>query len=303
VKVLICGLGSIGQRHARNLRTLLGDELELLAYRVRGEEIDEDLGLRTFTDPGRALFEEEPDVVFVTNPASEHVRIARAAAYAGCHLFIEKPLSDRLNCLDELIEVVDRGRLVAMVGYQLRFHPSFARFQDFLMAQRVENAYFEIGEYLPDMHPWEDYRRLNYSRREQGGGVLLQFSHEFDLAYGLFGMPHLVTSVGGKLSDLEIDVEDTADTVLDYGDLAVDVHQDFVQRPPVRRYELASETQTVEWDNSVDRNEVFLAELRHFLACVRGDETPVVDLRAGRDVLRIALAARRSMETGEAVEP
>jgi predicted dehydrogenase len=296
VKVLICGLGSIGQRHARNLRTLLGDELELSAYRVRGEgEFDG----RSFTDLDEALAA-GPEAVFVTNPASEHVPVALAAARAGCHLFVEKPLSHTLDGVDELIS---SARSVAMVGYQLRFHPSFARFREFVEAGGADSASFEVGEYLPDMHPWEDYRRLNYSRRDQGGGVLLQFSHEFDLAYGLFGMPAHVTTTGGKLSDLDIDVEDTADTTLDYGDLAVQVHQDFVQRPTVRRYELASAAGTVEWDNSVDRNEVFLAELRHFLACVRGEETPVVELSAGADVLRIALAARRSLENGEATRP
>jgi predicted dehydrogenase len=303
LKILICGLGSIGQRHARNLRTLLGDELELLAYRVRGEgDLDAELGLRSFADLDEALAQ-RPHVVFVTNPASEHVPVALAAARAGCHLFVEKPLSHSLDGVEELIRLVDARELVAMVGYQQRFHPSYERFREFAASNRVVSASFEVGEYLPDMHPWEDYRRLNYSRRDQGGGVLLQFSHELDLAYGLFGLPRRVSSVGGKLSDLDIDVEDTAETALDYGELHVRVQQDFVRRPPVRQYELVGEEETVQWDDSVDRNEVFLAELRHFLGCVRGEEQPVVDLRAGADVLRIALAARSSLETGEAVAP
>jgi predicted dehydrogenase len=301
VKILLAGLGSIGRRHARNLRALLGDELELLAYRVRGEgDLDAEYGLRSFADLDEALAQ-EPDAVFVTSPASEHVSVALAAARAGCHLFVEKPLSHSLDGVEELIGLVEEQGRVGMVGYQLRFHPSFRRFQEFVAAETVLAAEFEVGEYLPDMHPWEDYRRLNYSRRDQGGGVLLQFSHDFDLAHGLFGMPRRVFAVGGKRSDLEIDVEDTASTLLDYGGLAVHVLQDFVRRPPVRSYELIGGTRTETWDDSVDRNELFLAELRHFLACLEGREQPVVDLRAGADVLRIALAASRSLETGDAV--
>ena len=314
MKILVAGLGSIGQRHARNLRTLLGDELELQAYRVRRAspvirdgraaegDLDSEYDLRSFGDLDEALAE-RPDAVFVTNPASEHVPVALAAARAGCHLFVEKPLSHSLDGVDELIGLVEEQGLTAMVGYQLRFHPSFGKLRKFARAETFLAARFDVGEYLPDMHPWEDYRGLNYSRSDQGGGVILQQSHDLDLAYALFGMPRRVFAVGGKHSDLEVDVEDTASALLDYGWTAVHLLQDFLRRPPVRRYELIGANATVSWEDSVDRNELFLAELRHFLACIDGREQPVVDLRAAADVLRIALAAKRSLATGEAVAP
>ena len=145
MKVLFCGLGSIGQRHLRNLRTLLGDRLEVLAWRARGggpvlnadmtvrpgADVESTYGLRSFRELEAAL-SERPDAVFVTNPNSLHLPTALAAARAGCHLFIEKPLADSLAGVDELLAEVERRRLVALVAYQFRFHPGLRRVKSLL---------------------------------------------------------------------------------------------------------------------------------------------------------------------------
>jgi predicted dehydrogenase len=337
VKILFAGLGSIGQRHARNLRTLLGDDVELLAYRVRRTspvirpdlsaaadgDVEQALGIRGFDDLGSALAE-KPDAVFVTNPNSEHVPVALAAARAGCHLFVEKPVASSLDGVDELGAEIERRGLVCLVGYQLRFHPALGllrRILDDDALGKLLAVRIEFGEYLPGWHPYEDYRDLHVSRRAQGGGVVLAQIHDLDLVHALFGLPKRVFALGGKRSSLEVDAEDTVSALLDCG-VPVHVQQDLLQRPPVRVYELVGEDAKAVWDAyagtiaitradaepevhdvAVERNELFLAELRHFLACVRGEERPVVDLAAGVDSLRIALAVLRSLEKGEVVAP
>src|SRR5207247_3092984 len=119
VKVLVTGLGSIGQRHVRNLGEILGTEVEIWAFRARGRRIvidtqlratpgqapEEYYGLRTFSSLEAAL-EAGPDVVFVTNPIALHVETALAAVRRGCHVFIEKPLSDRWEGIGELLAAV-----------------------------------------------------------------------------------------------------------------------------------------------------------------------------------------------------
>ena len=337
MKVLLTGLGSIGQRHARNLRALLRDDVELSAYRVRrtspvinpdltanpSGDVAEAYGIRPFDDLEAALAE-GPDAVFVTNPSSFHIPVALAAARAGCHLFVEKPLSADLEGVDELADLVESKHLVCLVGYQLRFHPAFRRLRDLLAEEALgplQVARIDMGEYLPAMHPYEDYRDLCYSRRDQGGGVILTQIHDLDMAYALFGLPRRVFALGGKRSSLEIDVEDTVSMLLDCDSVPVHVGQDFVRRPCVRRYEVIGERATAVWDHRLgtlaiegrkgsealvgqhDRNELFLDELRHFLACVEGRETPVVGVREGAASLRIALAAKRSLETGQVVVP
>jgi predicted dehydrogenase len=335
LKILIAGLGSIGQRHARNLRTLLGDELELLAYRVRADRpvigLDlsaregdpvEELRIRAFGDLDEALAE-QPDAVFVTNPSAQHLDVAQAAVGAGCHLFVEKPISHSEEGLDELAREVEERGVICLVGYQLRFHPGFRQLARLLEDGAIGTvlcAHFEFGEYLPGWHPWEDYRQGGAAQAELGGGVILSQIHDLDVAYALFGLPQRVFAVGGKRSSLEVDVEDTVDILLDCGGLAVHLHQDLLQRPTTRRYEVLGEEGKIAWDyiagsfavsrsdgvettsfEGFKRNELFLDELRHFLACVEGRELPLVGVREGAESLRVALAAKRALAAGEPV--
>ena len=134
------GLGGIGQRHLRNLRSLPGADVEILAHDPRsnppvltdqlqvepGATLAQKYNLRIFPTLEQAL-ELKPDVAFVCNPTSLHIPAAIQAAQAGCHLFIEKPLSHNPKGVDELIRVVESRSLKAVVGYQMRFHPCLQR--------------------------------------------------------------------------------------------------------------------------------------------------------------------------------
>jgi len=343
MKVLFCGLGSIGQRHLRNLRALCGDQIEILAWRQRGggpvlnadmtvrpgADLESTYGLKSFTDLDAAL-SEKPVAAFITNPNSLHISTALAAARAGCHLFIEKPVSDSLEGMDELAQEVDRQRLVVFVAYQFRFHPGLRRVKSLIDAGRlgrITAAHIVNGEYLPDWHPWEDYRMSHPARRELGGGCLRIQTHELDYALWLFGMPRRVFAVGGHLSRLELNVEDSVSLLLhceQHGrPLPVHIHLDYLQRPPQRICEVIGDSGRVRFDyyrqvvefweidarthevvqfEKFERNEMFLAEQRHFWACIQGTEKPLVDLTEGIRSLKIALAAAASMECGRAIE-
>jgi predicted dehydrogenase len=341
-KFLFIGLGSIGQRHVRNLRAVLGDKAELLAFRSQGRSpvlnpdmtvragavLETAYGIRSFADLDAALAE-RPDAVFVTNPNALHLSVALAAARAGCHLFIEKPVADSLEGIDELIDTVESKKLVAFVAYQFRFHPGLRHVKSLLEEERLGRliaAHIVNGEYLPDWHPYEDYRQGHAARRDLGGGSLRIQSHEFDYALWLFGMPRQVYAVGGHLSRLEVDVEDSVSVLMACeakgGRFPVHLHLDYLQRPPQRVCEVIGDAGRVRYDfyaNQVeihhahggtrhviefpgfDRNRMFLDELRHFLACLRGDEQPLVDLREAVRSLRISLCSEESLLSGAAV--
>ncbi len=337
------GLGGIGQRHVRNLRALLGSEVEIIAFRTRrlrhvltdrleiesGSNLEEKYNIRAYGDLDQAIAQ-GPDVVFICNPSSLHIPVALSAAKAGCHMFIEKPLSHNYDGVEELITLVERQNLTVLLGYQMRFHPCLQRLHSLLDQQavgRVLAVRVEVGEYLPGWHAYEDYRQMYASRRELGGGVILSQIHELDYIYWLFGLPRRVFALGGHLSSLEIDVEDTAsmliECVVEGRPVPVHVHQDYVQRPPSRTCQLIGDGGKILLDfhaltlhvfdgrgklaeahtfEGVQRNQLFLDEVRHFLACLRGDETPVATLRDGAQSLRVALAAKESLETGKVVE-
>lgn len=340
MKVLFTGLGSIGQRHLRNLRELLGDTVEILAHRVRrevpmlndrlqvveGRSLKDEYGIIEFDDLDKALAK-KPDIVFITNPTSMHMEVAKKAVEAGCHLFIEKPLGASEEGVDELIENVERKRLVALVAYQLRFHPGLMQVSAWLKEERIGqliSANLLLGEYLPGFHPYEDYRKTYPALKSMGGGVILSQIHEFDYALWLFGKPRRIFALGGQLSHLEIETEDSASMLMEcqYNGkvLPVSLTLDFLLSPPRRTCTIVGDQGSIVWDyhaksavlhsritektetmdfSNLERNQMFMDELKHFLSAVKGEIEPVVDIRSGYESLQMALAALASIETGE----
>ena len=343
MKILMIGLGGIGQRHTRNLRALYGDTVQIIAYRSRRQthvvtpqmqadsnrNVESEYGIKVFASLDDALAE-NPRLAFICNPSSLHIPAALSCIRAGCDLFMEKPLSDSPDGTAELVRASKERKAIGMVGYQLRFHPCFRQLAETVRSGILGNLLsvrVTIGEYLPGWHPYEDYRQMYASRADLGGGVILSQIHEFDYLYSLFGLPKRVYSLGGKWSELEIDVEDTASTLMecavDGRPLPIHVHQDYLQSPPIRQCEVIGDRGRVLMDlhaltvsvyqrghataevhryEGFERNQLFLDQLRHFMQCVEQRSRPVVDLHDGLQSLRMAIAAKQSIATGQPVD-
>lgn len=341
-KFLICGLGSIGQRHVRMIQSVTGGKAEIAAYRSRkldivisdkleatfGSKPEEHYGLTTF-DSMEAALAWKPDAVFVTNPISLHVATATAAAESGAHVFIEKPLDCTDAGVAKLLQLVEEKRLACMLGYQLRYHPGYLRIKEMLDSDalgRLTSADLHFGEWLPGMHPYEDYRESHAARADQGGGVILCLSHKIDMAYWLFGSPRSVYALGGHLSDLETDIEDTADIFLTCRnsgrEFPVHVHLDFLQKPARFYTHVVGEKGSILFDyrsnrlevnlhgaepevtvyDKFQRNDMFLQEVADFIDSGTRGVKPPIPLEEGVAVLAICLAAKKSLETGKPEE-
>jgi predicted dehydrogenase len=343
MKVLMVGLGGIGQRHVRNLKEIMGTEVDIIAYRVRkqsnvltdqlkieeGAKLEDKYSITSFADFDEAL-DQNPDVVFVCNPSSLHLPIALKAAERGCSLFIEKPLSHNYEQVNDLIKIIEKKNLIAMVGYQLRFHPCLQHLHTLMQQNaigRIVAVRIEVGEYLPGWHTYEDYRQMYAARSDLGGGVILSQIHEMDYIYWLFGFPENVYALGGHLSSLDIDVEDTASILMscfiDGRHIPVHLHQDYIQRPPSRTCEVIGDEGKIIVDfhaltlnvydkngaqkeanffKEFQRNQLFLDELKHLLECLQKKQTPLITVRDGAQSLRMALAARESIFSGQIVK-
>jgi predicted dehydrogenase len=343
MKILLVGLGSIGQRHARNLRCLLGRDADLMAFRTRrlphvitpsldvdtSRNVEEDLGVQAYTDLHAAL-KENPEAAFICTPNSMHMEPAFACLRAGCDLFIEKPLSNSMDRVPELIsEVAARGR-IGMVGYQLRFHPC-VKATAAALRERTVGAPLAVratmGEYMPNYHRYEDYRSTYVAHADTGGGVILAQIHDLDYLYSLFGLPERIDAIGGHWSTLDIDVEDVASMMMMFTvegrPLPVHLQQDFLQDPPVRGCEIVAERGKITLDfvtcslvvqnrltgetttrsfPRFERNQLFLDELEHFLDCVKTRRRPLVDIAEGAQSLRMAMAAKESISGNKPVE-
>lgn len=319
VSALLIGCGSIGKRHLRNLKALGAGPL--YAFDPAPERVAqavEQTGARGFADLAAALAM-KPGLVIVASPNSLHLSHALAAARAGAHLFIEKPLSHSLDGVDELRRVVEREGLTALVGCNMRFHPGVALARRLVMEGaigRVSAAEAVCVSYLPDWHPGEDYRKNYSARKDLGGGVILDAIHEIDYVLDMLGAPEEVSCRAGTFGDLGIETEDTADISLRLrGGARASIHLDYLSKVPRRGCSLTGTLGKLEWDWDrpavrlyteaagtwtelpcpfPDENQMYVDELRHMLDCVAGKARPAQGLGEATLALRTALAAKDS---------
>jgi predicted dehydrogenase len=324
--ILIAGFGSIGRRHFRNLLAL--GKRSVGFYRTGRSTLPDDelQGFPVFTDLDEALAQ-KPAAVVVANPTALHLDVAIPAARAGCHLLLDKPVSHSMERIDELQKAVRDGGGAVLVGFQFRFHPGLrkaAELWDLGAIGRPLSLRAHWGEYLPDWHPWEDYRRGYSARQDLGGGVILTLCHPLDYARWLLGEISNVWAFSSSGSDLSLEVEDTAEIGLRFAAGPIgSVHLNYTQQPPAHHLEIVGGEGTLRWDAAdgalqlaragregweifppppdFKRNHLFLDEMRHFLAVMDGEEGPACSLEDGLAALRLALAAHRSARTGQQV--
>ena len=335
-------MGSAGQRHLRNLKQLASSDLELFALRTSGHNIvitdgnaeacgslEAHYGFRSFARLDEALAV-SPDIVFVTNPSSKHMEVALAAAEAGCDLFIEKPLSHSTEGSKRLRKLVDQKRLVVMVGFQTRFHPLYSETKAVLKSARygdVLSAHFQWGTFLPDHHPYEDYRAGYAARRDLGGGVLFGLIHELDLICSFWGLPEETHSIFGNSRELRIDAEDTVLALMKFRDrgrtFPVSLGLSYAQANEERCFKVQFERATLYCDlahqtlqlagrgghemekdfPNHSRNDLFAAEMREFLESVAERRPPSPGLEDGISSLTLAEMIKMSASRGAVTEP
>jgi predicted dehydrogenase len=239
----------MGRRRVRNLRHL---GLRALAgvepAPQRREEVARALEIPTF-----ATFEEglawEPDALVISTPPDRHVEYALDAARRGIPFFTEASVVS--DGIEELVEAAARSGSLAAPSCTMRFHPAVQ-----LMRRRLAEGTIgrplllthHVGQYLPDWHPWEDYRAFYVARRETGA-VREIIPYELNWLTYLFGPVVQLNCFRDKLSRLDADIDDLYAALLRFendvhGSLVVEV----ISRPAVRRARIAGEEGTFEWD-------------------------------------------------------
>ena len=136
------------------------------------------------------IWSKKPDVGFITNETVNHIPIAIKLANAGMDLFLEKPLSNSMKSINQLLTIVNRKKLVTLMGCNLRFHDCIKKMKSLLEKQaigKIISVKVECGAYLPDWHPYEDYRSFYMAEKILGGGSILDQSHIMDLVHFLLG--------------------------------------------------------------------------------------------------------------------
>jgi len=273
MKFLIVGFGSIGRRHFRNLLSLGYEDIIFYRSHKSSLECDELEGFPVETSLESALAH-EPDAVVVSNPTALHLDVAIPAAKAGCHILLEKPISHNMNRVAELQEAAEKSGSRILMGFQYRFHPGL--------------------------------RRIN----------------PLDYLRWLLGEIDSVWAYLGYNSDLELNgVEDTAEIGFRFTNgVTGSLHLNYVQRPPSHWLEIIGTEGTIRWNAETgvakcynieektweefplranfERNDLYISEMKHFVAVVMGQFVPICSLEDGVAVQKIVQGAKQSSEQG-----
>jgi predicted dehydrogenase len=318
LKILVVGYGSIGKRHIKNLRNFQNIEIIILTKRKLDNFLKkEECQIVNSIDDA---IKEKPDAALITNVTSEHVDIGLKLAKLGIHLFIEKPLSNSFKKINQLEKIVKKEKIISQIGCNLRFHPCIKKIRELIVKEIIGKNFsviVENGSYLPDWHPYENYKKSYAANEEKGGGVILTNIHEIDYLYWFFGKVKEVTAISGRISKLGIKVEDFSSIILKFNkNIMGEIHFDYFQRPSFRGCKIIGEKGTIIWDfekNNVivynikkkkwkthlklknyDNNIMYINEIEHFLNCIKQNKNTINDIQEGIKVLKITLGIKKS---------
>ncbi|MGQ0732910.1 MAG: cytidylyltransferase domain-containing protein [Acidobacteriota bacterium] len=326
-RAAIIGCGAIGQRHARNLRSL--GITDLVAYRTRRGatgDLDPVLGIREI-GAIEAVIDSTPDVAVISNPTAHHVEAALALAPHVKGLFIEKPVAGSLTEARRLASAVAGTRVVTFVGHNLHFHPAIQALLTSARARVGVPLIFQcqVGQWLPDWHPLEDYRRAYFARADLGGGMIRTLSHELHLAIELLGPARRVSCSVAGWPTLPVDVDVSANLQVEHaGGATSHIHLDGVQKTVNRQGTLAGDEgwarydllegqlvvkargdarAAVTWEGTAyDDNDGYVREMACFLRFVReGRIRHEHDLSRSLATMALIDAALASAQLGGAV--
>jgi predicted dehydrogenase len=319
---LVVGGGSIGRRHLQNLKLLGVDTLALVEPdRERQQAVISECNVAGFAELEAGL-NWRPDFVVLATPTHLHAKQALQIVQSDCPLFVEKPLTHTNESTGELAELVEKKKVISLVGCNMRFHPGPAQVKRLLDERKLGKILFariHTGSYLPEWRPNDDYRANYAARAETGGGCILDCIHEIDLARWYLGEMQSVFCLADHLSALEIETEDVAVLVCRHVSRAIsEIHLDYVQRTYERGCQIVGETGTIFWDFNAksvrwydaarkewtdyaqpeiwEMNQMYVDEMKHFLECVRENRPTILPIPEAASLMRVVFAAKASAE-------
>jgi predicted dehydrogenase len=322
----ILGTGSFAHRHMQSLRQLEG-EVEVVAFCNR--TIEKAAAFSQQYTGGKApffldhhqMFERvHLDILVICLPPFAHSDEVEIAASLGTNVFIEKPVALTSGHAWSMVRAAEQAGIVTQVGFMFRFGEAVERLKGMIDSGEAGPVGVMSARYFCNsLHaPWWRNRDLS------GGQLVEQVIHMIDLMRFLMGEPATVYSRQENLFHRDVEdysVEDVSATVFGFPGGGVGVIYATNGAIPgrwINDYRVVSKNLTVDFTNSNhatfyrtaqgDREEVIaserdihLAEMRDFVRAIRTGGQTRTPLREGAISLDLALAARRSAETGKEI--
>ena len=243
---IVIGLGSIGNRHLNNL-VGLGVGRMSVVRRANSENSQ-------FQPPEHVTvyhtlpdaFASNPDFAIICNPSHLHAVTAMECLDAGLHVLIEKPLGKVVG-EDELrlAKLADKSDKICAMAYCMRYHPAYRLAFEAIREQQIGNclyakAWFE--GYLPDWHPWEDYKQSYAAKSDQGGGVLRTLDHELDFMNWVLGPAESASGIATNTNGIGIEADDLAIYSLRHpNEISSQITTSFCRKPQSRGFEFVGD--------------------------------------------------------------
>lgn len=258
MKVLLVGYGSIGKRHYEVLSKLPQvDSVDL----VTKQNIDDKTCYITL-----AIVEDinKYDYFVIASETNKHYEQLKYLEKNVKNKIIlcEKPLFESKQNLE-----IKNNKL--FLGYVLRFHPLLEKLKEFVKKEKIILVNAKCGQYLPSWRPNTDYKNCYSAKKEEGGGVLLDLSHEIDYVQWLCGQINEIKSYQVKVSDLEINSDDLTMLIGKTNkDILVNISIDYISKNTHRRLLIETFEHTYELDfisnKLVKKNKAGLEDMYSF---------------------------------------
>ncbi len=320
VRVIVVGLGSIGNRHLENLARLGVHQRAVLRRRKGNPAFEVPPEVRTFYRLQEALAVGF-DAAIICTPTALHAETALPWIENGVPVLLEKPIESSPEQAQRLLQAEQQRRCGSWMAYCMRYHPAWRLVREKLRSGQLPPVeYFKVW-YECDVttwHPWEDYHQSYVARPELGGGVLPTLDHEVDLLLWCFGSPQEVQGRAFRTRWLQLSVPDTCFSLWRYaqgpqGILSLSL----ARRDRTRGFELITAqgtlrgdlmAGTVDWfppgadqqpqlrqrwwyEPQYDWNRMYLDLLEAFLASVAGPGRVEIPLAAGWQALQVCRQA------------
>lgn len=310
MKVLIVGFGSIARKHYAALKKLKPNVTVYALRSRKNRETDYDI-INIFN------WNEVPsDTSFaiVSNPTYKHTEVLKELTDRNIPIFIEKPISNELRELDNILTQIEKKNLTTYVACNLRFLPilQFLRNEILSKIENINEVTVYCGSSLPNWRPEKNFRNTYSARKEMGGGVHLDLFHELDYTCWLWGLPLEVYRIIRSKSSLKISAVDYANYQLVYPNFVCSITLNYFRVDPKRTIEIVTSKQTIFVDLLTSRitnnkgeiiftspnfaiNDTYLAQMNYFIGILEGSNPPINNFSESLNILKICLQSEKAI--------
>lgn len=218
MKFLIVGLGSMGKRRIRCLKKLkckniFGFDLN----KKRSLEVASQYKIKTFINFKEAFKSVNPDILIISTPPDKHYSYARFSARNNKNCFIEASVETYSNTI-KLSNYEKKMKTMILPSCTMQYFKSPIIIKKLINNNeigKVWNINYQIGQYLPDWHPWENIQNFYVSKKKTGAcREIVPF--ELNWICDIFGIPNVINSHKNKLSNLKMEADDIYHFTLKY---------------------------------------------------------------------------------------